>query len=112
MSDITYTCVDRFLKYVKYDTQSDPESESFPSSAKQKILGQALVQELLDIGLEDAAIDDWGYVTASLPGNSEADVPAIGLISHMDTSPDVSGKDVQPLIHKNYKGGDIKLGDS
>ena len=112
MSDIKYTCVDRFLTYVKFDTQSDPESDSFPSTDKQKILANALVKELQDIGLQDAAVDEWGYVTASLPGNSDSKTPAIGLISHMDTSPDVSGKDVKPQIHKNYQGGDIKLGDS
>ncbi len=112
MSGINHTCVDRFLKYVKYDTQSDPESETFPSTEKQKILGQELVKELLEIGLQDASMDEWGYVTATLPGNTDANTPTIGLISHMDTSPDVSGKDVKPIIHKNYRGGDIKLGDS
>lgn len=112
MSAMEYTCVDRFLKYVKYDTQSDPDSKTFPSTEKQKVLGLALRDELLDIGLKDAEMDEFGYVTASLPGNSDVDAPAIGLISHMDTSPDVSGKDVKPIIHKNYQGGDIALGDS
>ncbi len=112
MSDINYTCVDRFLKYVKYDTQSDPESESFPSTEKQKILGRELVKDLLEIGLQDASMDEWGYVTATLPGNTDVNAPTIGLISHMDTSPDVSGKDVKPIIHKNYRGGDIKPGNS
>jgi len=112
MNDINHTCVDRFLKYVKYDTQSDPQSNTFPSTEKQKILGRELVQELLEIGLQDAAMDEFGYVTATLAGNSNSNTPTIGLISHMDTSPDVSGKDVNPIIHKNYQGGDIILGDS
>ncbi len=111
MSEINYTCVDRFLKYVAYDTQSDPESETFPSTEKQKVLANTLVEELKDIGLQDVELDNWGYVTGTLPGNTE-NVPTIGLICHMDTSPDVSGKDVKPKIHKGYKGGDIVLGDS
>ncbi len=112
MSDYKYTCVDRFLEYVKIDTQSDPESTSFPSTEKQKNLANVLVTELKAIGLSDAAMDDNGYVFATLPGNTDADVPTIGLISHLDTSPDVSGKDVKTMVHKNYQGGDLKLGDS
>jgi tripeptide aminopeptidase len=104
-----FTCVDRFLKYVKYDTQSDEESESFPSTGKQKILSGTLAKELKDIGLKDAHMDEWGYVMASLPSNSNKNVPAVAFISHVDTSPAVTGKDVNPLIHKNYQGGDIKL---
>ena len=111
MSDIEHICVDRFLKYVTYDTQSDPESETFPSTEKQKQLAKVLVEELKEMGLTDAALDEWGYVTATLPGTVEG-VPTIGLICHMDTSPDVSGKDVKPILHENYKGGDIVLGDS
>jgi tripeptide aminopeptidase len=112
MNDYKYTCVDRFLNYVKIDTQSDPESTSFPSTEKQKDLAKILVKELQELGLTDAAMDENGYVFATLPGNTDADVPTIGLISHLDTSPDVSGKDVKTLLHKNYQGGDIQLGDS
>ena len=112
MSGYSYTCVDRFLKYVSFDTQSNPESDSFPSTEKQKDLAKVLVDELLALGLSDAAMDEWGYVFATLPGNVDNKVPTIGLISHMDTSPDVSGKNVKTILHKKYNGGDIKLGNS
>ncbi|MEE9450211.1 MAG: peptidase T [Ignavibacteriaceae bacterium] len=104
-----FTCVDRFLKYVKYDTQSDEESESFPSTEKQKILSQDLANELKEMGLEDAHMDEWGYVMATLPSNTDKEVDPIAFISHVDTSPAVTGKDVNPVIRKNYQGGDIKL---
>ena len=104
-----FTCVDRFLKYVKYDTQSDEESTTFPSTEKQKILLADLAKELQDLGIKDAAIDEWGYVMATLPSNSDKKVPAIGFIAHVDTSPAVTGANVNPQILKNYKGGDIKL---
>jgi len=105
-----FTCVDRFMKYVKFDTQSDDESESFPSTAKQKELSKFLVKELKEIGLADAYMDEWGYVISSIPSNTnKRNVPAIGFISHVDTSPAVSGKNVVPSIHKNYQGGDITL---
>ncbi len=104
-----FTCVNRFLDYVKYDTKSDEESETFPSDPKQLELSKALVEELKQIGLTDAAMDEYGYVMATLPGNTEKKVPVIGFISHVDTSPAVSGKDVNPQIVKNYQGGDITL---
>ena len=104
-----FTCVDRFLKYVKYDTQSDEESESFPSTEKQKILSQDLAKELKAMGLEDAHMDEWGYVMATLPSNTDKEVNPIAFIAHVDTSPAVTGKDVNPMIRKNYQGGDIKL---
>ncbi|MGE5811507.1 MAG: peptidase T [Ignavibacteria bacterium] len=104
-----FTCVDRFLKYVKYDTQSDDESKSFPSTEKQKILSKDLADELKKMGIEDAHIDDYGYVMGTVPSNTSKNVPPIGFISHVDTSPAVSGKDVNPVINKNYRGGDIKL---
>ncbi len=106
---IEYTVVDRFFKYVKYDTQSAEDSETYPSTEKQKILGKALVVELKEMGLCDAKIDEYGYVTATLEANTDRPIPTIGLIAHMDTSPDVSGKDVKPIIHKKYQGGDIVL---
>jgi len=104
-----FTCVDRFLKYVKYDTQSDEESTSFPSSEKQKILSKDLAEELKTLGLKDAHMDEWGYVMATLPSNTTKKVDPIAFIAHVDTSPAVSGKDVNPMIRKNYQGGDIKL---
>ncbi len=104
-----FTCVDRFLKYVKYDTQSDEESTSFPSTEKQKILAKDLAEELKALGLKDAHMDEWGYVMATLPSNTNKKVDPIAFIAHIDTSPAVTGKDVNPVIRKNYQGGDIKL---
>ena len=104
-----FTCVDRFLKYVKYDTQSDEESTSFPSSEKQKILSKDLAEELKALGLKDAHMDEWGYVMATLPSNTNKKVDPIAFIAHVDTSPAVSGLNVNPVIRKNYQGGDIKL---
>lgn len=104
-----FTCVDRFLKYVKYDTQSDEESTSFPSSEKQKILSKDLAEELKALGLKDAHMDEHGYVMATLPSNTNKKVDPIAFIAHVDTSPAVSGLNVNPVIRKNYQGGDIKL---
>ena len=104
-----FTCVDKFLEYVKYDTQSDEESTSFPSTEKQKILSKDLADELKKMGLADAHLDEWGYVMATLPSNTTKKVDTISFIAHVDTSPAVSGKDVKPVINKNYRGGDIKL---
>ncbi|GJQ63755.1 MAG: peptidase T [Melioribacteraceae bacterium] len=104
-----FTVVDRFLKYVKIDTQSDEESTTFPSDPKQLELSKILVEELKEIGMSDVVMDENGYVMATLPSNTEKDVPVIGFIAHVDTSPAVSGKDVKPIIHKNYQGGDIAL---
>ena len=104
-----FTCVDRFLSYVKYDTQSDEESSSFPSTEKQKKLSADLAKELKKMGLKDAAMDKWGYVMATVPANTTKKVPPIAFIAHVDTSPAVTGKNVKPIIHKKYKGGDIKL---
>lgn len=109
MSDMAKTCVERFLKYVTFDTQSSESSTTFPSTEKQKLLGHALVAELHEMGLTNAHIDEWGYVFATLPSNVNHPVPVIGLIAHMDTSPDVSGKDVKPIIHPRYDGGDLTL---
>ncbi|MCU7501290.1 MAG: peptidase T [Bacteroidota bacterium] len=104
-----FTCVERFLRYVKYDTQSDEESTTFPSTAKQLILLRDLAKELKDMGLEDAHVDEHGYVIATLPSNTSKDVPVIGFIAHVDTSPAVSGYNVNPVINRNYQGGDIVL---
>lgn len=104
-----FTVVDRFLKYVKIDTQSDDEALQFPTTAKQLDLSRVLVEELKELGLSDAHLDEHGYVYVTLPSNSEKDVPVIGFISHVDTSPAISGKDVNPVIHRNYNGEDIVL---
>ena len=112
-NDYKFTCTERFLNYVKYDTQSDENSKSFPSTEKQKILLADLAEELKKIGLEDAHMDEWGYVMATLPSNlpegKNKNVPTIALIAHVDTSPSVTGKDVKPVVHKNYQSGNIKL---
>ncbi|HOJ36920.1 MAG TPA: peptidase T [Ignavibacteriales bacterium] len=105
-----YTVVDRFLKYVKIDTQSDEEATSFPSAAKELDLAKILVEELKAIGMQDVELDEWGYVYATLPANTKKEnVTPIAFIAHYDTSPAVSGANVNPIIHKNYQGGDIVL---
>ncbi|ARO27354.1 peptidase T [Rhizobium sp. S9] len=110
---MTDTVLDRFLRYVVIDTQSDPSSSTQPTTEKQKDLGRLLVDELLEIGLADAHLDEHGYVYATIPGNSDKPVPVICFCSHMDTAPDFSGTDVKPQIVRNYAGGDIRLvGDS
>ncbi|MGB4397823.1 MAG: peptidase T [Daejeonella sp.] len=109
--NISYTVVERFIKYTAIDTQSDPSSTTFPSTEKQKDLARVLVSELLEIGLEDAHLDANGYVYATLPSNTEKDVPVICFCSHMDTSPDCSGANVKAIIHKNYQGQNIILPD-
>lgn len=105
----THTVTERFLRYVTIDTQSDPESPSSPSTEKQKDLGRVLAVELKAMGLTDAHLDDYGYVYATIPANTDKKVPVICFCSHMDTSPDVTGKDVKPQMVKNYRGGDITL---
>jgi tripeptide aminopeptidase len=104
-----YTVVERFMRYAKIDTQSDPHSDSCPSTEKQKNLGRLLVDELLEIGITDAEMDEHGYVYATIPANTDKDVPVICYCSHMDTSPESSGKDVNPMIHLNYDGGPLIL---
>ncbi|HQW95622.1 MAG TPA: peptidase T, partial [Saprospiraceae bacterium] len=106
---LKYTATERFLKYVTIDTQSDPNSPTIPSTEKQKNLGKVLVAELLDLGINDAHMDDYGYVYATVPSNVEHDVPVICFCSHMDTSPDCSGTDVKPIIHHNFDGSRIVL---
>ena len=101
--------IERFLHYVSFDTQSDEASETVPSSAKQRVLGQALAEELAKIGLSDAVLDECGYVYAFLPATKGCEsIPTLGLIAHMDTSPDVSGANVRPRIVR-YEGGDLPL---
>ena len=100
---------ERFLNYVKIDTQSVPEAEKIPSSEKQKNLGKLLVQEMISIGIKDAYMDENGYVYGTVKGNTDA--PVIGFIAHMDTSPDMSGTNVKPRIIYDYDGGDIVLNE-
>jgi tripeptide aminopeptidase len=105
-------CVERFLEYVKIDTQSSEDSDRYPSTPGQLDLLRLLRDELLAMGLSDASLDDNGYVFATLPATSEKpDVPVIGLLAHVDTSPEMSGKDVKPLIHREYDGGDLEFPD-
>ena len=101
--------LDRFLKYVSFDTESAPGADCFPSTAKQKVFAQYLVEELKGIGIADAAMDEFGYVTGTLQSNVDFDVPVFGFISHMDTSPDMPGNNIKPQVIKNYDGGDIVL---
>ncbi|MBA4798739.1 MAG: peptidase T [Rhizobiales bacterium] len=106
---MTDTVLDRFLRYVVIDTQSDPSSGSQPSTEKQKDLGRVLVSELLALGLSDAHLDEHGNVYATIPSNTDRDVPVICFCSHMDTAPDFTGTNVKPHLVRNYQGGDITL---
>ncbi len=99
----------RFLNYVKIDTQSDPESSSCPSTAKQKILGKLLAEELKALGVADAELDEFGYVYGTIPATSDKKVATLCFCSHMDTSPDCTGANVNPVVHKKYNGEDIRL---
>src|SRR3954447_20311977 len=105
----TYSVTERFLRYVVIDTQSDPSSSTCPSTDKQKDLGRLLAAELQAMGISDAHLDEHGYVYASIAANTDKEVPVICFCSHMDTSPDCTGKDVKPQIVRNYNGGDIVL---
>jgi tripeptide aminopeptidase len=105
------TATERFLKYVQIDTQSDPYSDSQPSTKKQINLSRILVEELLYMGIEDAHLDEFGYVYATIPSNSAKDIPTICFCSHVDTSPDCTGANVKPIIHENYQGQDLILPD-
>lgn len=100
---------DRFLGYVKFDTQSDELTNLTPSTPGQMIFAQALEKELQSLGLKDITLDDNGYLMATLPGNTDKKVPTVGFIAHLDTSPDMSGRHVNPRIVENYDGGDITL---
>lgn len=112
MNDMGKSVADKFMRYVRVDTQSDPESLTFPSTEKQKNLSRMLVEDLITMGVSDAEIDEWGYVFATIPSNSKnKDVPTICFCSHVDTAPDCSGENVKPILHKNYQGQDIILPD-
>ncbi len=106
-----HTALERFLRYVQIDTQSDPNSPSTPSTEKQKNLGRVLVEELSAMGIADAELDEHGYVYATIPANTDKKVPVICFCSHVDTSPDCSGAGVKPIVHTKYKGQDLVLPD-
>ena len=105
------TVQDRFIRYVQIDTQSDLHSTTVPSTEKQKNLSRLLVDELNQIGISDAHLDEWGYVYATIPATTDKNVPVICFCAHVDTSPDSSGCGVKPIIHRNYNGSDIILPD-
>ncbi|MHA8063496.1 peptidase T [Aquirufa aurantiipilula] len=107
----TYSSAQRFLTYVQIDTQSDPNSSNSPTTEKQKDLGKVLVQELKQLGIDSAHMDEYGYVYAIVPSNIKQSIPGLCFCAHMDTSPDCSGKDVKPIIHQNYQGQDLVLPD-
>jgi tripeptide aminopeptidase len=101
--------IDRFFSYVRQDTQSDPETDLVPSTPAQMAFAKVLAEELKSIGLSEVELDNNGYIMATLPSNIDEDRPVVGFIAHMDTSPDMSGKNVEPQIIKSYNGGDILL---
>jgi tripeptide aminopeptidase len=107
--EFKHTVTERFLRYVVIDTQSDPASPTCPSTEKQKNLGRMLAAELREMGIADAHLDEHGYVYATIPANTTKKVPVICFCSHMDTSPDCTGRNVKPQIIRNYRGGDVKL---
>ena len=104
---------ERFLRYVQIDTQSDPDSDTTPSTEKQKDLSRLLVDELKALGVDDATMDDYGYVfgaiASTLPAQQAAQSPVVALLAHVDTAPDESGTGVKPVVHYNYDGGILKL---
>jgi tripeptide aminopeptidase len=111
LTNYEHTVTERFLRYVGIDTQSDPHSPTYPSTEKQKNLGRLLADELRAMGLPDAHLDEFGYVYATLPSNTDKQVPVICFCSHVDTSPDSSGAGVKPILHEAYDGRDLVLPD-
>lgn len=106
-----FEVAERFIRYVQIDTQSDANSVTFPSTAKQLNLSKVLLNELLEMGINDAQLDENGYVYGTIPSNTDKNVPVICFCSHVDTSPDCSGSNVKPIVHSNYQGQDIILPD-
>jgi len=106
-----FTASERFMRYVQVDTQSDPQSSTYPTTEKQKDLSKILADELKQMGIADAHMDEWGYVYATIPSTTDKKVPVICFCAHVDTAPDCSGTNVKPLLHKNYQGQDIVLPD-
>jgi tripeptide aminopeptidase len=111
LENYRFTAAERFMRYVQVDTQSDPLSDAHPTTEKQKDLSRILVEELKQMGVEDAELDEYGYVYASIPSNTDKKVPVICFCAHVDTAPDASGKGVKPILHENYQGEDIVLPD-
>src|SRR5690606_3521594 len=111
IKNYTHTVADRFMRYVQTDTQSDPASSSQPSTEKQKDLSRLLVKELKEIGIEDAELDEHGYVYATIPATSEKETPVLCFCAHVDTAPDCSGTGVRPILHMNWDGKDLALPD-
>lgn len=109
MAALLPSVVQRFMRYVQIDTQSDPDSETVPSTEKQKDLARLLVHELLALGVTDAMMDAFGYVYGTLPAVGTTDLPVLALLAHMDTSPDAPGANVKPMVHRNYDGGILTL---
>jgi tripeptide aminopeptidase len=106
-----FTAAERFMRYVQIDTQSDPQSDTYPTTEKQKNLSRLLADELKAMGIEDAHMDEYAYVYATIPATTDKKVPVICFCAHVDTAPDCSGTDVKPILHKNYQGQDIILPD-
>lgn len=111
IANYKHSAAERFMRYVQIDTQSDPESQTQPSTAKQKDLSRVLVKELIAIGIVDAELDEHGYVYATIPATSDKEVPVICYCAHVDTAPDCSGTGVEPILHKAWDGSDIVLPD-
>ncbi len=109
MAKYNFTAAERLLRYVQIDTQSDPQSNTHPTTEKQKDLSKLLAEELKQIGVTDAHMDEYGYVYATIPSNTDKQVPVICFCAHVDTAPDASGTNVKPIVHENYKGNDIVL---
>jgi tripeptide aminopeptidase len=110
-SDYKFTAAERFQRYVQVDTQSDPQSNSFPTTEKQKDLSRILANELKQMGVGDAEMDEFGYVYGTIPATTDKKTPVIFFCAHVDTAPDCSGTNVKPILHKNYQGQDIVLPD-
>src|SRR6188508_836017 len=109
---ITETVLERFLRYVRYDTRADERSDTYPSTSQQLVLLEALTAELRDLGIRDVTMDGHGYVMATVPATSaKTNVPTIGFIAHVDTSPEMPGADVKPIVHAHYDGRDLVLPD-
>jgi tripeptide aminopeptidase len=111
MSNYKHQVEENFIRYAKIDTTADPNSTTFPSTMKQKDLAKVLVEELKNLGINDAEMDEWGYVFGTIPSNTEKNAPTICFCSHMDTAPDVTGTNVKPIVHRNYTGQPIVLPD-
>lgn len=111
LPNYTSSVAERLMRYVQIDTQSDPFSTTFPSTEKQKVLSRLLVKELQELGVTDVSLDENGYVYASIPSNTDKEVPTVCFCAHVDTSPDSSGTGVKPILHKNWDGSDIVLPD-